>query len=347
MRRRTAYIGSGRAMGGNVMWNRMNNRAKKRRKFIPLLWNSGNKLANNLNLGFGNRSRGPGSMVSRIRNYKLDVSVKPVGTGSSYSYYKYTRTPDRGSRIVKTQQAPLYSVYNSGTRMTSAQGQQGYVSLTVMTALQLHQLYLETSANQDGQFWVGSARCKWMFQNQSEANTFLTIYEIATRRDSIAGPTNAFSTGMASIQGGVSSTADDIGATPFMTTRFTENFRIMKKYNVELAQGRTHIHTAYYNMHKNYRDSIYQMDGPDDVVLGGWTRGLFVIAHGSPYNSAAVKTNVSTTPVAIDIVSNIAFKTYTNLVNKSVFEIQSDFTTFTDGQIMDIGSGEADALNDA
>lgn len=348
MRRRPAYVGpswGGSRIGGSNI--PMNTRAKRRRrKIIPLLWNSGSKLANNLNLGFGSRGRGPGSMVSRIRNYKMDISVKPVGTGSSYSYYRYTRRPDKGSRIVKTQQAPLFSVFNSGSRMTSLQGEQGYTTLSVMTGAKLRSLYLETSANQDGRFWVGYARCRWMFQNQSEATTHLTIYEFTTRRDSNVGPSLAFQSGLASIQAGVGSNASDIGATPFMTPRFTENFRILKKYSVELAQGRSHIHTALYRMNKNYSDSLYQMDGSSDVVLGGWTRGLFVIAHGTPYNSLATKTNVSTTPVAIDIVANETYHTYTNLQNKSIFEVQSDFPTFTDGRIIDIGSGDPEAVDE-
>lgn len=348
MRRRTAYAfpswGGTHIGGSNIPMNR---RAKRRRrKVIPLLWNSGSKIANNLNLGFGNKSRGPGSMVSRIRNYKMDISVKPVGTGSSYSYYKFTRRPDRGSRIVRTQQAPLFSVFNAGQRITSLQGEQSYTTSSVFNANQLRSLYLETSSATDGMFWVGYARCKWMFQNQSEATTHMTIYEFETRRDSPVGPSLAFQSGIASIQAGVGSSASDIGATPFMTPRFTENFKILKKYNVELAQGRSHIHTSMYKMCKNYKDSLYQMDSVD-TVYRGWTRGIFIICHGTPYNSAATKTNVSTTPVAIDLVTNFTFHTYSNLQNKSIFEIQSDFPTFADGQIIDIGSGEADTVNDA
>lgn len=346
MRRRTAYIGSGRALGGNVMWNRMNNRAKKRRKFVPLVWNNASKLANNLNLGFGNKPRGPGSMVSRIRNYRMDVTVKPVGTGSSYSYFTSRRKPVPGARILKGFQAPLYSVFNSGYRLTGIQGQQAYRSIDCMTAAQLHTLYLETSANQDGFFYVDWCRHRFMLQNQSEATTHVTLYEFVTRRDSATGPWGAFTQGMASIQAGAASTADDIGATPFMSPRFTENYRIIKKFNIELAQGRSHIHTSMYRVGRKYSDSRYEMDNTNGY-LGTWTRGIFIIAHGTPYNSAADKTKVSTTPVALDIVTNSTFASHAPLVNKAIFEVQTDFPTFSDGQIIDIGSGEPDAVGDA
>lgn len=341
-----AYVPPGRRIGGSN-WPKPRGPKKKKRPWglVPLPGGGGSKPIY-IPPGGGFFPPRPSRTRSYSNSQLRTISIRPTHTGASYSYYKYTRKPDRGSRIVKTQQAPLYSVFNNGSRISSLQGQQSYSTFSVLTAAQLHTTYLETSANQDGKFWVDSVRCRWMFQNQSEANTFLTIYEFSTRRDSVFGPSFAFASGMTSIQSGAASTADDIGATPFMTTRFTENFKILRKYTVELAQGRTHVHNSFYNMMKNYSDSYYQMDSTD-TVLGGWTRGIFVLANGSPYNSAATKTNVSTTPVALDVVQNLTFKSHSNLQNKSVFEIQSDFPTFADGQIIDIGSGEADTVTDA
>lgn len=352
MARRTrsiaAYVPPGGRIGG-ARWGAMRQRSKRRRRpwgIIPLGNGSGK----------GPLYIPPGSAImppkpymgsSSSSNRRMTMSVRPVGTGSSNSYYKYVRRPSRGSRIVKTQQAPLYSIYNSGTRLTSLQGEQAYANLQTFNASQLHQLYFETSANQDGRFWVDWARTRSVFQNQSEATTFLTIYEYTTRRDSLVGPTLAFQSGMASIQAGVGSTASDIGATPFMTPRFTSNFRILKKYNVELAQGRSHIHTSFYSLSRNYDDSVYQMDGGDSTVLAGWTRGIFYIAWGTPFNSLSNNTKVSTTPVAIDIVHNVTFATHSNLQNKSIFEIQTDFPTFSDGRILDIGSGEVEGVDAA
>lgn len=342
-----AYVPPGRRIYG-ANWGAMRARSKRRRRpwgIIPLGGGS-NKGPLYIPPGGGIIPPKPYTGSSSTSNRRMTMSVRPVGTGSSNSYYKYVRRPSKGSRIVKTQQAPLYSIYNSGTRLTSPQGEQAFANVQTFSASQLHQLYLETSANQDGRFWVDWARTRTVFQNQSEATTFLTIYEFVTRRDSLVGPTLAFSSGMSSI-GNVSSNSADIGATPFMTPRFTNNFRILKKYNVELAQGRSHIHTSFYNICRNYDDSIYQMDGGDDTVLGGWTRGIFYIAWGTPFNSLSDNTKVSTTPVAIDIVHNVTFATHSNLQNKSVFEIQSDFPTFADGRILDIGSGEVEGVDAA
>ena len=344
MIRRPAYVRTGGRMGGSFFPKPK--AKKKRRTPIGIFPWAKDQIKNNINLGFRGMARGPGSMTRYSATRKMDVSVKPVGTGSTYSYYKYTCRPQRGSRIIKSQAAPLYSTYNAGQRITSSQGQQSYTTSAVFLPSTLRTLYLESSANTDGSFWVDQARCKWMFQNQSEANTFLTLYEFVARRDSNVGPSLAFSSGMTAIQAGGTSTADDIGATPFMTTRFTQNFKILKKFNVELAQGRTHIHTSMYYMSKNYREAMYEMD-TGDTVYAGWTRGLFIICNGSPYNSAATKTNVSTTPVAIDLVTSFTYKTHPNLANKATFEVQTDFPTFADGQIIDIGSGEADTVTDA
>lgn len=340
-------VRTGARMGGSN-WGPMNNRARKRRrKIIPLLWNQGNNLANNLNLGFGGRSRGPGSMTTtRIKNVKMDVSVKPVGTGSSYSYFKSALRPSKGSRILKNSQAPYYAVFNDGSRLESTQGLQAFTTNLAYTAGELHALYQNVSSAADGSAWMDWCRVRTVFQNQSEATTFLTIYEIATRRDSVQGPVGAFTNGIASIQKSANDTAVDIGCTPFMSPRFTENYVILKKYNVELAQGRSHIHTSMYRMHKRYSDSRYQMDS-SDFVLGGWTRGLFVMSWGTPYNSATDKTKVSTTPVALDIVNNRTYCLHASLINKAIFEVESDFQTFADGQILDIGSGEPDALGSA
>lgn len=343
--RRSAYIGTAGRISGSA-WGNRTKQKKKRKPPIVLPWSKA-LVKNATNLALGGRYPGLGSQVRYSRTRKMDVTVKPVGTGSSYSYFRSNARPQRGSRIVKTQQAPLYSVYNSGSRLSSIQGQQAYAQHMAFRPTDLRTLYLETSSNNDGSFWVDSCRFRMMIQNQSEANTFVTIYEFVSRRDSAVNPSTAFSAGMLSIQAGATSTAEDIGATPFMSSRFTTNFRILKKYNVELAQGRTHIHTSYYQLNKKYSDSLYQMELNDDLVYGGWTRGVFIIAHGSPYNSAATKTNVSTTPVALDFVINKTYCTHSNLANKAVFEVQTDFPTFADGQIIDIGSGEADTVTDA
>lgn len=347
-RRRTSWVlpFGGRRMGGSVArYNNGGNKKKRRPWGIIPIPGSGGSGSLYIPPGGGIRPA-RGSNSSSRSSKRMEISIRPVGTGSSASYYSFRRRPTAGSRILKSSQAPLYAVFNSGSRLTSLQGEQAFSAFSVFTASNLHELYLNTSANQDGSFWLDWCRLRTVFQNQSEANTFLTIYEFATRRDTVQGPVGAFNNGIASIQVGAGSTAADIGATPFMSPRFTANFKILKKYNVELAQGRSHIHTSFYKMSRRYSDSVYQMDSAD-AFLGTWTRGLFIIAWGSPYNSAATKTNVSTTPVALDIVQNATYASHASLANKSIWSVESDFPTFSDGQIIDIGSGEADTVGDA
>lgn len=344
MVRRSAYIRSGGSIRGSSPYT--TTKRKRRKPYVVPISIGGPKsnLATTRNMGFRGRS---GSMTEIMpRGFGMNVSVKPVGTGSSYSYYKSYKKSRRGAKYTKATQAPMYTIYNSGYRVTSTQGQQAIATYGVMTASDLHTLYGNTTAATDGSFIVDSARVRTVFQNQSEATTFLNIYEIVCRRDSVQGPVGAFVNGMTSI-GSATSNAYDIGATPFMSPRFTANFRILKKYNVELAQGRSHIHTSMYTVNKRYSDSVFQMDNTDDFQYAGWTRFLLVLGWGTPYNSAATKTNVSTTPVAVDVVQNIAYTYRAITINKASFEVETDFPTFADGQIIDIGSGEADTVTDA
>jgi len=203
-----------------------------------------------------------------------------------------------------------------------------------------------TSFLNDSFVFVDSVDVMTTFQNQSEANTFLHIYEYVCRRDGVQGPNNSFTNGITSIGLTSNDNSQDIGVTPFMSPRFVEYFKIVKKYTIELAQGRSHVHKSRYNYRKKLSASIIN-NNPDVSVLEGWTRGLFVIAYGSPFNSQSDNTKVSTTPVALDIVTSEKYSYHYDTVNKSTFKVESDFPTFTDGRILDIGSGDVETLDAA
>lgn len=273
----------------------------------------------------GRVARGLVSYASRrlqrkpIGNRRLYTKVRPVGTGSSLSYFKSGRKAKLAGKVLKTMQ-PL-RVMNQATsnRNEGAIGFQAVTSERFLTVGQIQELFTQLTAGGSNtqRLYVRQVTSDFLITNATSSNTFIRLYELVARRDfmttttssgalssaAIWTPEGAFDQGMFDVSASTSNCATAIGSTPFQSKLFSDLWKVKRVFNIELGSGRSHKHSTTYNINRFIDESILGTTASRrNQILGGITRAIMIVSYGAPINSDATDTNVSTAKTALNIV---------------------------------------------
>lgn len=276
--------------------------------------------------------------------------VKPTGEGATRSFYT------NGRRLRKklfgvSRLTPLQTrVYNSTARWTSISGRQAFWSYESLDNPNLDAIMNTMNYNVNfpistRTLYLESVTLKYMLANTAASNVFVDIYNIEPRKDISDTPVNTWSLGLDDMATGQS--AAILGTTPYMSMRFTKAYIIKKVTRIELAAGRTHLHTCKYNIGKAYSavdDSLYGTD----VFRKGYTHGLLFAAYSEPINNADVTPIVTTAPVSINVFASETQRfRYGDLETKDIFIANDVQANVLNLRLYDEGSGAVETFTAA
>lgn len=250
---------------------------------------------------------------------RLFQAIRPVGTGSSMSYFKAYRKARLGGKVLKQLQPLRVMNQATSTRVEGAIGAQALHADKFMTVGQIQDLFAQlTSGGSNTQrIYMKKVTADFLITNATSSNTVVRIYELIARRDfsittnsagalsstPIWDPTGAMDQGLYDVSGSTSNSATALGNTPFQSKLFTQLWKVNKIFTVELGSGRSHKHTTAYDVNQFIDESILGTSGARrNQILRGITRAVMIVTFGLPVNSDTTDTNVSTAKPALNIV---------------------------------------------
>jgi len=293
-------------------------------------------------------------LYNRYRRKGFSTSrVQTAGNGSTSSYYRHTQKfhPKAGT-IKRGGQAQHYHVTNSFRISNAVYGEQ--VVRTFDTALfsDLNVMAnaiptIGGTASLTKSALLHDIKTELTFSNMSEATVYLDFYELMPRSIlpvSACAPDVLFETGI--VDQGAAAGKEILGVKPTTSAALTSFYKIMKCTRVELAQGQSHCYKQIYNLGFKWN---YELIG----VLGSsyyhprCSRLIMIIAQGAPCNGTGAEiTKVTTTPVAVDVITRQRYTWYYNVPTTTNIIHSANLPTLTTaGRIMDIGSGEAETVD--
>lgn len=289
--------------------------------------------------------------MSRRPKSAMMSRVKPTGEGATRSYFSNGKR-NRRKRYGVSQMTPLQTrIYNQCNRFTSVAGRQAFFRIDTLINTDLDILMaampLTTGfpANTRS-LYIQSVVSKTMFSNTAATNVFVDIYNIQPRKDITETSTNAFSLGITDMLAGT--TAQTLGLTPYMSQRFTKAYTIRKVTRIELAAGRTHLHTTKYNISRPYTQS-------DDIAYGtdeyrkDYSFGILCIAYSEPINTVDGST-VTTAPVSVNTFTTETYKfNFGDTLTKDIFvsDLSAGQINTAGLQLYDEGSGAVEPFSAA
>lgn len=257
--------------------------------------------------------------IKKGSSKRLFQAIRPVGTGSSMSYFKAYRKARLGGKVLKQLQPLRVMNQATSSRVEGAIGAQAVYSDKFMTVGQIQDLFTQlTSGGSNTQrIYIRKVTADFLITNATSSNTVVRIYELVARRDfgvafTSAGalsssqvwtPEGAMDQGLYDVSGSTSNSATALGNTPFQSKLFTQLWKVNKIFNIELGSGRSHKHTCAYDVNQFIDESILgTVATKRNYILRGITRAVMIITYGLPVNSDLTDTNVSTAKPALNIV---------------------------------------------
>lgn len=239
--------------------------------------------------GMGRRPKGQGS-----------TRIQPTGEGATRSFYfggGRLRKKQFGVSRLSPQQTRLFTVTE---RQTNVAGRQHVWSKTSLVQADLNAMLNSmpvdaTFPTNTKQLAIQSVTSKYMITNTAATNVFVDIYECVPRQDCIEAPVSAWGNGLNDMQAGIVQTS--VGTTPYMSPRFTKNWLIMKKITLELAAGRTHMHTSKYNIGRTYSEAD-SLAAAGILYRQGFAKTIMMVAYSEPINTVD---GLSVTPAPVSI----------------------------------------------
>lgn len=285
-------------------------------------------------------------MTSMMSKGFARTRVMPTGDGSSNSYYKSVMRFHPRARAVKRISTPqhFHAVYSY--RLTGSTGNQTYYTFNAGESTDMNSMVSQvTGYNNTTDIFLSKINMETVITNCSESTVFLDLYECTPRYAMGAAndPGSAANTGITDASG-LTASFSSLGAVPTMSTRFTALWKIHKKYTLELAQGRSHVHKAQFICGQKWNQELYAVYGAN-WYLRNFSKALLMVAYGQPINDQNTKANVSTSSVAIDIVRKERFEFFYNNPTNTGYAFTSTLPAITTEYLLDIGSGEPEVLD--
>lgn len=247
-------------------------------------------------------SRGNGSEVGTKKPpYRVNEYVPRSASGDSMTRYREYKKASYMKKILKdlspTQNYQALEAYRS----TSAINEQKVAASIMM--IQKNDLGTLTSlvgTNPTTQFYLDGVTQYATFTNMSNALLNLDIYEVLCRTQTSQGPEDAFKEGLKDEGGGTTAT-NNYGVVPYQSKRFCQQYKIRKRYHVEIPEGGSHRHISSYRINKYWTTAKFDST-ESDVYQAYWTRGIMYVHYGQPTNDQTTPTQVGIGPTALDLI---------------------------------------------
>jgi len=288
--------------------------------------------------------------VSKGRRPKSNVIkgfVTPDGTGGTRSKTVFASKKNKFlHKLLKKALPDCYDRKILGDRVTASIGTQAvHVSEWMRDSTFAHAFTNAGAVNYTDILLRSFSACIQMV-NMDKGNVDLIIYDIVPRRDlsTSHNPATDFDSGLSNTSHGAGSAttagSNNLYVTPFDSTIFARNHKIIKVTKVTLSQGGMHKHSIFRKLDKRWNLGVNN----EQNYFRDLTGFTMVVAVGQPGNDENTKTLVSTCNVAIDVIQSTALN-YAWLQNDFP-AYQFDATnlgTIVTMNVMDKGSGEAEA----
>lgn len=281
-----------------------------------------------------------GSPSSPDGKGKLSQRIRPVGTGSSFSKYRYYHPAGWIKKIYKRLEPIQFYRQVQSQRLDIIKNEQSYTyrsflrnDLVEAMCSMVQSEGSSTTATTMGmpnQRWLlGGYSSRLMMTNQTNANLYVTLYELQCRKETKYDPVTAYEQGMTNEYSaatgafagwtGTSSTetavtttygAKTLGTTPFQSSFFCTRYKILKVITLELAPGRSHLHYSNVTLNKYMKQEESDSYPADetDVYQAYTYRSVMIFANGAPINDATTTSKVGTSSGALDLVHTITYR---------------------------------------
>ena len=255
-------------------------------------------------------AKGGARTTTLLKRKTRSITLKPGGATTSVFGHK-SPCPKYMAQVFK-QNMPQTYVANGSLRATAACGLQVAVHAASVvggntagnftqgdTGAILTQYYgaTATGAQKTSRIYFQRSLQQYMFTNNQTNNIFVDIYDVVARRDGEYNPVAAGDQGLA--DQGISGGLGTINITPTQSQLFNQNWKVLKRTNIELGPGVSHRHIQSIALNKAWNAERMQTGS---AYYAGLSTGVLVVAWGAPCHDATTVTNVSTASVLLDIV---------------------------------------------
>lgn len=283
--------------------------------------------------------------------------VRTVAAGSSFSsytkYYKGSKPVAKAYRRISPIQ---YYTDVSSTRVTtitsteaSGCGKQAAIGFPMLRPTALSTLMVAAGGSgYTTDFLMRNAQFRYTITNQENVNVFVDLYEVSMRpnRCAIDGPVIAWDTGLTH-ENGSTVTSASYGTTPYASRAFTTMYKINKVTHLELGAGRSHRHNVklVYNRMIN-KEELTEL--PSTAYgLYPFTNVMVMVAYGAPINDVSTKSNVSSGPVALDVVTSLKYEYQYVEPNLTTYTYGNALPSITTPNVQDYGNSSAESTSAA
>lgn len=279
------------------------------------------------------------------RNGRLNRQIAPVGTGSSQSFFSKRYKARLPIKVLKNLAPVRVTVQTSSESLrTVAYGKQKATAVLQFPCSQLTNFFtnlVDSNSSNTQSMLLRSIEQEYMISNASSTNVFLKIYEVTARNDFTAStnsatlgaaintPHGAFDQGIYDINSGMD--AMTLGVTPFQSQLFTQMYKVDKIYHIELGAGRTHKHLSRFSPNA----IVHEPRTSRNHILEKLTRGVLILAFGSPINDTTTASSVSTSIVALNMVRKETSKIQFMNPQGAVYYNQQALGTVAQGEHID------------
>lgn len=251
------------------------------------------------------RDHGPGSVTTPGKGETRTVKIRTRSAGSTFSYFRTRhRYAGHWKDLMKRVLPKQIHLENYQTKCSSSlTGCQAYVSLANVTQGDIQTLFGKATMTGFSEIYLRRLTSEIMFTNVSNTNVFVDLYEIRCRKGSSVFPVNCFKAGITAL------TLDPYtyGLVPFDNPTFCREWKVLKRYTVELEEGRSHMHRSLYMLCKKfeYEDVI---TNTTNVNIPGTTHSVFMIVRGGPGLQGTDTTKSTTTQFCLSITQAVRFE---------------------------------------
>lgn len=159
-----------------------------------------------------------------------------------------------------------------------------------------------------------------------------------TRRDTSYDPVSSWNTGLLDSSTG-SNNSYSLAITPFTSSLFTSQFRVLKQQRVALPPGTTHAHVVNYRPNKVFNTEILR---ESSSALAGMTIFTMFVGHGSPIDDSTNNSLVSTSACILNVVQTKQLRYSWVADTQNNFTNISYLNTITTANVMNEESGQVE-----
>lgn len=348
-----------------MSYNKKRRLSNSRRRYAPMLTRAamagmyGARQLGKTYTAWRNKYKGRGSRIRTRRRGPKNGLVTAGTAGISHS-----------SCSVKGKQASYYRIATRGLRSNTTRvvnttrvewnaGAQAANAYTFLDYNRISNLFVAHGFSTVGastvRMWLKSSRISFNLTNVSNANCFVTIYDVVSKGDAVSGadvetPLTAWTTGLGTQASGTGSdtrTAYSIGVTPFSSPDFCRGWKVRKVTKIYLELGKSHIHNVYINAPRLFNARKLDNSGAQLSAYRNLTHSCLVVCTGMPVNDQTTDTLIAMGSGALNVVTTDTITYYYDDAAAAYQWYDDNQGTITTEKFVNMESGAVDAYAEA